>query len=495
MKQQHVADAQEQFGKIAKKPAQGGERMGVVSKDVKLKNSGVNTAASTERFSAPIKRTSNNGGGSSNKLKNHVAQSHSGRGRGKMSRGFTRGRSGIANAINSSINQGKARGNAKKQKWEVKQDGQTDLGKKIYSTSWLLERRGKQQVQDSVCDLPNFLYKDFLSPASQKRRYPFASGSSHLLTERQEAAQKKSTDAFGFAERSKNKETDYSISQPEQTILNSQNEARKTNHQKNVFTSERKGINEHDEQPGHLDNIFSQSITKPSNTCLITLHTPPKLNPENRLLKKDDFLYNKLVKNKASLHTSPASRHQFSESSPPDVHGQKIYMPRDYDFKHSNCNEASHTHQIVAHEFRPKSLSDTYPNKPHHSSQQKLPSLEPVRFISTSSLKESEKEQVAKMLHGKLQRYSVPTSKLSYASKSAAQLVKNELKILGYVEVPRPDLNDVTLTKEEIIRFSCQHEIRKLYRRAILKANQEITKLREYDITKKFKKIPKHNSS
>jgi len=511
MPQQQVADDQEQLGKNAKRPAQGGAKKGGVSKKVKPKNRGINTNASTERFPTSNIRAANGGDGSSNQCENHVVQQGTGRGRGKRGRGFAGGRrggkwaaesAGAENTLNPPGFQGKARRNAQKQKWEVKQEGQTDLGKKMYSISWLLQRRGKETVQDSICELPNFLHKHSLPPASQKRRYPFASSPSHPSTD-QEGAHEKRGDGTNFTEQSKKEEKDYTISQKQQRIFHSQEEPRNPNHQKNVFTSRRNGNKEPGEQPAHHDNLFAPTTTKPSSTGLMAAvaeamnvqsihsHAPPKLDPKHRLHRKEEYLYNRMVKNKAALPTAPASRHQLPESSPPDVHRQGKNVPREYDFKHESGNEVSRAYPGIPREFSPKSLADTYPDNPPPSSQQKLPNSEPVRY-SASSLKECERLQVAQMLHEKLQKYSVPPSKLAYASKSASKLVKNELKSLGYVEVPNPNLNDVTLTKEEKFRLSCQHEIRKLYRSAILKANEEVTKVREY-IMKTLKKNPRYS--
>jgi len=512
MPQQQVADDQEQLGKNAKRPAQGGVKKGSVSKKVKPKNRGINAAASTERFPTSNMRAANVGDGSSNQCENHAVQPGSGRGRGKRGRGYAGGRRGgkwsadpvgAEGAANPPGFQGKPRRNAQKQKWEGKLlEGQTDLGKKMYSISWLLQRRGKETVQDSICDLPDFLHKHSLPPASQKRRYPYVSSPSHPSAEQQEVAQERPGDGSNFSEQTKKEEKDYTLSQKQQRIFHPQEETRNPNHQKNVFTSRRNGNKEPGEQPAHPDNLFAPTTTKPSSTGLMAAvaeamhvqsvhsHASPKPDPKNRLHRKEEYLYNRLVKTKAALPSAPASRHQLPESSPPDVHRQGKNVPRDYDFKHESGNEVSRAYPGMPREFSPKSLADTYPENPPPSSHQKLPNSEPVRF-SISSLKESERQQVALMLHEKLQKYSVPPGKLAYASKSASKLVKNELKSLGYIEVPTPNLNDVTLTKEEKTRLSFQHEIRKHYRSAIFKANEEVSKVREY-IMKTLKKNPRY---
>jgi hypothetical protein len=150
------------------------------------------------------------------------------------------------------------------------------------------------------------------------------------------------------------------------------------------------------------------------------------------------------------------------------------------------------THPTGAHEFSSKSLADTYNANPPSSSQQKLPNSKPVRF-SISSLKDSEKQQLRKMLYKQIQNYSVAPHKLTYASMTASKHVKKELKYLGYVDVPRPNPNDFMLTKEEKLRLICQHEIRKHYLSAIFKASEDATKFREY--TMKTKINPKNNST
>jgi len=80
----------------------------------------------------------------------------------------------------------------------------------------------------------------------------------------------------------------------------------------------------------------------------------------------------------------------------------------------------------------------------------------------------------------KLRKYSVQPSKLSYASRTASKHIKNELKGLGYVEVPVPNLDDANLTIDEKIVLSFQREIKKYYHSAIYKASKELSELSRY---------------
>jgi len=372
----------------------------------------------------------------------------------------------------------------------------------MYSISWLLQRAGKKAVQDAICELPDFLHKHSLSPASQKRRYPFASSPSHPLSEQREAGQMNSMDKFDFAEQRKNGDMDNSISQAQQRIFHSQEEARKPNHHKNVFTPKHNGNNEHDIQLGHHENLIlpalmrrppsPRKVAKAKNLQSVHSHASPKFNPKNRLLKKEDFLYNEPVENRTSLHTASARSNQPSESSPPGLHRQVKNVPRGYDFRHKGGNKVSHVHPAVAREFSRKFPADTYNADPPPSSQQKLYNSKPVRF-SISSLTSSERQQLDKKLYEKLKNYSVAPHKLTYASMSTSKVVVSEIKRMGYIEVPLPNPNDFTLTMEEKMRLICQHEIRKHYLCAVFKANEKVRKAREY--LKNRKKIPKYNSS
>jgi hypothetical protein len=199
MPKEQGADDQEQFEQIAERPDQRETSNGGLSNKVIPKTRGINTAPSIEQFPTSNKRAANSGGDCLNRSENHAVQPLSGCGRGKWGGGFSGGRGsgnlaadscGTEGGVCSPGFQAQARSKAQKQKWEMKQDGQTDLGRKMYSISWLLQRRSKKTVQDNIYELPDFLNKHSLPLASQKRRYPFASSPSHPLTEQRVAGQK-----------------------------------------------------------------------------------------------------------------------------------------------------------------------------------------------------------------------------------------------------------------------------------------------------------------
>jgi len=484
MAQQLVGDDQEQLGNNGKTLAQGIKK-GAVSKRVKPKNRAM-TNGTTERF--PTSNNRQTIEGNPNQNENHVPQSSIGRGRGKT-RGFASSRRGgkwvadSESAGNPPGFQGKVRRNNQKQKWETKLDGLTDLGKNRYSIPWLLERSGKESVQDSVFDLPDFLNKKSLSPNSQKRHYPFTTNPQNPLNgNEQENTLENSGDVSITNTKEQNKEGKL-LSQNQQKTFQSQEHTRNPNLRNNAFPRDSR---EPDEKPAHHDNLFASTTTKPISTGLMaavaeamnvqSTHSRPalsKLEPKTQAERKEGYLYNRTGTNK-TLPTSPTSRLHMPEASTPDVVPQgKSKVPHDYIFNYEHANKASRAYQGVPNEL-PKSLAGTYPEKAPPSRKS-----EPSRH-STSYLRESERALLAQMLMEKLQKYSVQPSKLSYASKTALKHIKNELRIMGYVEVPAPNLDDATLSREEKTVLNFQREIKKHYYSAIYKASKELSEMSKY---------------
>jgi len=380
----------------------------------------------TERFpSSNIRRTVE---GSSNPSENYMPQPSNGRGRGNRGRGYAGGRRGGkwttdplgAENIGSPPGfEAKVRRNVQK-KWENKEDGLTDLGKKMYSIKWLLERSGKDAVKDCIFDLPDSLNKKFLSPSSQKRNYPFTTIlQSPLNGNEREVGQDNSEDvSITGSQKQVKKEKDYTISpQNQQRTFQFQEDTRSRN---NVFPRSNK---EFGQTPARHDNLFAPTATKQSSAGLMAavaeamnVQSRPalqQLEPKIKALLKGEYLHNRMGPNK-SLPTSPSDRLQHPETSTPGVVRQRNKVPHDYDFKHENAKKASRACSGLPHEMNLKSLADTYPENPQLSREQ--PNSKPRR--GTSSLKESERAILATMLTEKIRKYSVQPSKLSYASRT-----------------------------------------------------------------------------
>jgi len=352
----------------------------------------------------------------------------------------------------------------------------------MYSIKWLLERSGKDAVKDCIFDLPDSLNKKFLSPSSQTRSYPFTTIlQTPLHGKEREVDQNNSGDvSFIGSQKQVKMEKDYTISpQNQQRTFQRQEDTRDQNYRSNVFPRS------NNETPAHHGNLFPPTATKQSSAGLMAAvaeamnvqsrPAPQQLDPKIKALRKGEYLHSRMEPNK-SLPTSPSDRLQHPETSTPGVVRQRNKVPHDYDFKHENAKKASHACSGVPHEMNLKSLADTYPENPPPSREQ--PNSR--RRRRTSSLKESERALVATMLMEKLRKYSVQPSKLSYASRTASKHIKNELKGLGYVEVPVPNLDDAHLTIEEKIVLSFQREIKKYYHSAIYKASKELSELSRY---------------
>lgn len=252
-----------------------------------------------------------------------------------------------------------------------------------------------------------------------------------------------------------------------------------TKGQKNVFPRQRGTVN--NEKPAHHDNLFSTTTTKPSTTGVMAavaeamnVQSRPSANIEshskNRSRGKEEYSYKKNPNHRGAT----VNRTNFQETVATNG-GRNV--PREYHGNSSSqMSQSSVKYPSGQREFNSSSLANTY----REASQKQQFNNEQPRF-SISSLKDSEREKVMLMLREKLRKYSVPPSRLAYASASASKLVKMELKTLGYVEVPTVNpLNDTALTREEITVFCFQHEIRKHYRSGIHEANEGFTKYREY---------------
>lgn len=486
--QQQIAEDHGQLGNSLRTFAQGGRAGG-----------GGNRGSSTERGRPNANTNQNTNGrfqssntGSSILFENKTAPAD-GRGRANGSGLLTGNQRGVRSGTNSANREERSPGlrgkdhvmTSQNYEWDFKQEGLTDLGKKKYSTTWLLERRDKEMAKGGLCDLrlPDSLHKHNLSLASQNRRYPFTSSPSDS------AGAVANEDINTQEHTAKNKENkDYTISQSRHRGFHSK-EATPTKSHKNGFPRQRRTVN--NEKPAHHDNLFSPTTTKPSTTGVMAavaeamnVQSRPSANGEshqkNRLRGKEELHSYKKNPNHRSATTA---RPNFQKTA---TNSQVKNAPHDY---HGNTTDRTSRSNVIypagQREFNTRSLAETYPEAP-----QKQFHGEQSRF-SISSLKDSEREKarVKQMLRDKLRKYSVPPSRLAYASASASKLIKMELKTLGYVEVPTINLlNDTALTKGEITMLSFQHEIRKHYRSAILETKEELTKYREYLLKSSQKK-------
>jgi len=425
--------------------------------------------------------------GSSSHRDNNGALSVSGRGRvnggGVLTGGQRGGRWGTDASKPEKSSQGRQeidhRMTSPKYEWEGKQDGLTDLGKKKYSTSWLLER--KEMAQGGICDLPDTLHKHNLSISSQNRRYTSDSGLTNpaAVTANEEANAQEPT--------GKSMEKKDYTTQRKSRGFQSMEANLTTKGQKNIFPRQRGTLN--NEKPAHHDNLFSTTTAKPSTTGVMAavaeamnVQSRPSANVEshskNRSRGKEEYSYKKNPNHRGAT----VNRTNFQETV--STNGGRNKPHEYHGSANSQMSHSSVNYTGGQREFNSSSLANKYREAP----QKQQFNTEQPRF-SISSLKDSEREKVMLMLREKLRKYSVPPSRLAYASASASKLVKMELKTLGYVEVPTINpLNDMALTREEITVLSFQHEIRKHYRSAIHEANEGLTKYREYLLKTKKKR-------
>jgi len=420
--------------------------------------------------------------------------------------------------------------------------GSTDMGQQRYSVPWLLQRRDSKDTQEINFDFPEKLNIRLHSPSSQKRRYPF--GTDPIYPSRCDSGIDKDEETPAWMEETENLDMDFNFKvlgkddklhwekfgkvkdvddikvftsadwERSKTKKQDNSELHRITENENQFTANPLTQNDimqafceisRGENRDNIDDIFNPDIlfaVQPRSQLTkrvlskrslqkqiehdVDLRAPANTMPEDPAQskqmspEKEDFLH-KLMKGKGQSAGQLKSKSGTGKTSKQAQHKAMIWASDiENEFVRKRVVTAKTQNQVPISSYNVLEMRhgpNTSTNKPISQSQQRQPT--PQRF-SNSSLKENEKLKLSQMLHEKLRKYSVAPSQLAYASRSASKAVKVKLENLGYLLVPSPYRMNTSLTKNEKVILSFQHEIRKQYQIAIYRANEKATRYRVY---------------